>query len=274
MSSNIFINSKKPLYNKKNNVININFTESEVGLNQNGGNLKTIDVTFSTTEPIRNPRILKGGSLDTSEYFNNIANKFISKQNGGFNINTKIQSNSESDIFLSSETINDIKNVQSGGGSKHFNFNSLKNHLSRAIQLDGGSESSIQSMDKNKNKNKKNDSDSDFDNDSDEDDSLFDDEDDDDEDETDKLDGKVLKMVDIPVKTPVVSRSKSKHSKSESDSIFLNSSLSDTSEQLSQTSKDESESHNYELSLSVSTPQLMSYRNVNKNTVISGKRYT
>lgn len=258
-ATDIFIKSKKNLFEDINNVININFSES---MKQGGAySDNIINISFSTEKEKE-----KAGSSDTTEYFNRLAKKITDKV-GGFKVNTNDDS---SDIFLSSETINEIQN---GGAKKNkplsFNFDKLKTHLKTVLdandsdELSGGSETSDEDDE---------DDELLLDDDSDED-NIFKSEDKTDDEinklfdyesdkETEKMAKKVIKVDTIkPQQTSVQSRTKkqartSKQPSSESSSITLS----------------ELKNSDYKLSDSIDSPQLMAYRKVNKNVVV-GRRY-
>ncbi len=278
MSSNdIFMKSEvKPLFTDINNVIKINFSESA----QAGGNYTDSIIHLSFTDSKLAP-IQAGGADDTSEYFNRIASKIMNKmgsQSGGFSVNT--QSNaSDSDIFLSSETINQI-DVQEGGATqkqkKTFNFNALKKHLLN-VDLEGGSEEK---------KNKHDDDDDDelelFDD--DEDDDIFEDSDDeDDEDENDEdSDDKIIKEMEHTMsesnkagfethsKRATNSRVAKLYNSQDSESLELSDNISESPSGSASLSLENSDS--FQMSESISSPQLMTYRRVNKNN-ITGRRF-
>lgn len=305
MSSNdIFLKSDtKPMYTDINNVIKINFTESSQAGGNYSDNLIHISFSDSQVAPIQS-----GGNEDTSEYFNKIANKIMNKmgsnQAGGFSINTPT-SVSDSEIFLSSETINQI-NVQAGGGrtqlsknkqSKTFNFSSLKKHLLN-MDLVGGSDSESDQKNKNNKKYDSEDNDDDLElfEDSDDDDDIFEDSDDDDEDEFDEdnSEDKITRDMDkIVEESETASSIMPSHSKrpvkknrySESESLKLSESESESESASHSESDSKSESsinsssflslngsNNFQMSESISSPQLMSYRRVNKNN-ITGRRF-
>lgn len=143
-SQDIFIKSN---FNEStNDIIHLDLSDT----NQNGGNADNNIIHLSLSSTIDKENIYKtGGRTDSSEYFNKLAEQIVSSktisQNGGFNVITTIDESSE--IFLSSETINDIKNVSMTGGTKNkkrilFDFNDLKKHLLKVSEnLDGGSDS-------------------------------------------------------------------------------------------------------------------------------------
>lgn len=276
--NDIFMKSEvKPLFTDVNNVIKINFSESA----QAGGNYTDSIIHLSFTDSKVVP-IQAGGADDTSEYFNRIASKIMNKmgsQSAGFSINT--QSNaSDSDIFLSSETINQIE-AQDGGAThkqkKTFNFNSLKKHLLK-VDLDGGSE-------EKKSSSKKDDDDELELFDEDEDDDIFEDLDDDsdevdDEDDEDS-DDKIIKDMEHSVsevnKSGLQTHSKRSttraaklHNSHDSESLELSEKDSESSSGSASLSLDKSDS--FQMSESISSPQLMTYRRVNKNN-ITGRRF-
>ena len=143
-SQDIFIKSN---FNEStNDIIHLDLSDT----NQNGGNTDNNIIHLSLSSTIDKENIYKtGGRTDSSEYFNKLAEQIVNSktisQNGGFNVITTIDESSE--IFLSSETINDIKNVSMTGGTKNkkrilFDFNDLKKHLLKVSEnLDGGSDS-------------------------------------------------------------------------------------------------------------------------------------
>ena len=129
-------------YEEKNGIIHLNLSDSK----QSGGNLNDNIIHLSLTST-NNNLYQNGGATDSSDYFNKLAEKIvnskITQQDGGFNVITTVDESSE--IFLSSETINDIKNTtMSGGGKKNklnFNFNDLKKHLLKVSEeFSGGSD--------------------------------------------------------------------------------------------------------------------------------------
>jgi len=279
-SNDIFMKHTKPLYQDINNVININFSESEAVQRGGDGSAysdNVINIAFSASEKLPAKHGQQGGSnTETSEYFNKLASKIVNNvsrsQNGGFNVKTSPENPTESDFFLSSETINNINsNTLSGGAAskKTFNFESLKRHIKRAVELDGGSE------EKHKKSHKKDDLDDDDDEDDEDDDSdddLFEDgsDDEDDEEDEDEEDKRVTVLPTISDKIHVkVGKRQTKHNKSHSAS---NSESHSGSESLSLNMDDSTEQ--FRLSDSAATPELMSYRSVDKKKVMSGSRFT
>jgi hypothetical protein len=140
-TQNIFI--KQNAVDERDNIIYLNLTESTM----KGGNLNNSEIHLSLSSTTNNLK-MTGGSSETSEYFNKLAQKIVNSKKsmqGGFNVKTI--ANDSSEIFLSSETINEIKSTNITGGSKKknltFNFNDLKKHLLKTTQtadLDGGSD--------------------------------------------------------------------------------------------------------------------------------------
>jgi hypothetical protein len=141
-SQDVFIKSNT--YELKNGIIHLNLSES----NQNGGNINDNIIHLSiSTDNVNDTLYQNGGASDTSDYFNKLAEKIVNSkitQKGGFNVITTVDESSE--IFLSSETINEIKNTSMTGGAKknkslNFNFNDLKRHLLKVSEeLQGGSD--------------------------------------------------------------------------------------------------------------------------------------
>jgi hypothetical protein len=301
ISQDIFIKQTKNLFEEKNGVININFTESL----QKGGNYSDNIIHISLSSSSAAELAQNGGSSDTSDYFNRLAEKIVNKsksQKGGFDIKTKIDDSS--DIFLSSETINEIKNgtnLVGGSKKKQFNFNELKNHLKRTIQgdLSGGSDK---------------DDDEDDEDDEDEDIFLNDSDDEEDEDDISKIfksssntDSAEEKYITKGVKNEHSLLSKratnTKRTSSDSDIVLDEDSTDEEDEEdeeddedeenddededdnkenkmknVKKTMKNESESlslggsSEYNLSDSISSPKLISYRKINDKTII-GRRY-
>jgi len=318
-SNDIFIRTNKPLVEHFGNVVNVNLSETEnASKNQRGGayNDNIVNISLSTTQPTNKNFKSKqsGGKSDTSEYFNRIAKQIVNdvshnhNKTGGFNVHTTPSTSADSDFFLTSETINDINNVsQSGGAKKTFNFDSLKNHIKRAVEL---SDLSGGSSDDNEE-------------DDDDEEDLFDDEDDEDDEEDegeendeiikamnkakgdDDSDSVKLAIIEAgppfpakPVIPPAsvgrkdyvrkVSRSVgSEHSKKSKGSKRSKRSKGSKRSKRSNKQKNQmyapdseslslsldQESTEYEYSDSVSTPQLMAYRNINKHNTITGSRY-
>ena len=322
--NDIFMRTTKPFVEQNGNVVNINLSETEQNKKQKGGAYSDnyVYIALSTESANKPPRHNKlsvhqnGGKhdqkheqkhdqnavSDTSEYFNRLANKIVNdvSQKGGFNVKTTPAS-SDSEFFLSSETIRDINsgntnsNQFGGAKKKTFDFDSLKNHIRKAVELSGGS------------------SDDDEDDDEDSEDKLF--EGDDSEDEPEESDDEIIKAMNKASETPEESDSekvsvvhpeppfppvrppmkplkgdlvhkskrsnskKSKKSKSKSKSKKSRSSKrSNKGKKHSYVNDSESfsldaDSTEYQYSDSVSTPKLMAYRSVNKHNTITGSRY-
>lgn len=155
ISQDIFM--KKNALNESNDIIHLSLTETEQ--HQHGGALNDIIHLSLTSDNFTNNNVFQnGGSVDSDEYFNRLAEKIVNSSklmNGGFNVVPNIDESSE--IFLSTETINFINNdAQLSGGVRknvksdiksndklQFNFNDLKKHLmnvSNEHHLYGGSD--------------------------------------------------------------------------------------------------------------------------------------
>jgi hypothetical protein len=235
----IFLKSdSKPSYTERNGLIHLNLTES-VG-HMKGGSVQDNIIHLNLSE--NTPQALKGGSAkkeDSTEYFNRLASKIVSKATGGFSANVVTKTD---DTFLSSETINEIKMVGGAKSTKTFNFMDFKEHLKRSVAS----------------KLEKDDDEDDFDidDDEDDDDELFGDTDDDDDtdEETDELDDEneeeeeikaMRKSDERVIKKHGVKRSGTSRPHVDSESMRL--------------SDDDNE---FVLSASASSPKLMAYRKV------------
>ena len=311
--NDIFIKHTNNHFIDENNVINIKFSDS----NQSGGgivrdNIYNMNDLSITSSEFKNKLTQNGGFSETSEYFNRLAEKIVNKtkelpsnfnNTGGFIVDTKIDDSS--DIFLSSDTIRDIKATSITGGAKKYNntfdFNSLKNHLRKVVELsDTMSEQSAGS------KSSENGESSDIikidEDDDNDDDKLFEDDDDDDNpiiDSDSETDDEIIKDIKksnsnefseevIVKKVPNVNRqnnskqiqnnSKYKSSESSESSKSSESSGSSESSKLSKSSEslslhlDNSDS-SYSLSHSISSPKLMSYRKIKNNNNSTGRRF-
>lgn len=247
--NDIFVKNIKSGHTVKNNLIHINFSESvsQVG----GDNIVHISMSNSDTS-----NLLQNGG-ENSEYFerlsSNIMNSMVpnvnSQQTGGLNIRSNL---SESSVFLSSNTIDNIKsNDMSGGAKNEFNFAQLKKHLKRVVavsesqsSISGGSspDETLSSLEEDLEEENEED---------DEDDEIFS--------ETKDSDSIDAVLDSIPQKKTT----KTIHVM-ENDADGTISTLSTSTG---------GESEGFEFSESVSSPQLMSYRKVNSdNTLITGKR--
>jgi hypothetical protein len=312
-SQDIFI--KNSSYEEKNGIIHLNLSES----NQYGGNLDNNIIHLSiSTDNFNNNLYQNGGTSDSSDYFNKLAEKIVNSkitQNGGFNVITTIDESSE--LFLSSETINDIKNHSMSGGAKknktnlNFNFNDLKKHLLKVSdELQGGSDVE------------------------DDDEDIFEDDDEDEDDELEEreikklfedsdeseslnklfkekksLEEKEIEKISKPHKISMKSHRGKTHNKQhkqkrssdnnetdeESDlDIDLESEDDDEDDEMikNKKNKDNKENDNkakrmnvpdseslgnsstqYQFSDSISSPKLISYRKIENNKTVTGRRY-
>ena len=306
-SNDIFMRSTKPIVEYNGSVVNVNLSETEQNKKlQKGGAYSDnfVYIALSTEPGNKPPKHGKmpvyqtgGATSDTSEYFNRLANKIVnnvSTQKGGFNVKTTPSTN-DSEFFLSSETINDINAVkvdQFGGAKKKtFDFDSLKQHIRKAVELSGGS-------------------DDDKDEDDDSEDKLFEDSDDEDEDEEDEdSDDEIIKEMHksseqpddsdsvqisvvqpgppMPAKKPLsminkgdIARKVKRSSGSKKSRKSKKSRRSSKRSSKGKKHANDSESFSldattteYQYSDSVSTPKLMAYRSVNKHNTITGSRY-
>jgi hypothetical protein len=286
--------------NSADSLLNLSFSPSiqAPSTSQSGGSNELLNLSFSASIPVPS-------SDDTTEYFNKLANKIVNKvdssQTGGFKINTSAPK--DIDHFLSSETIENINNispsykknkkndtdiffksdeVQDGGAKKsikskdtQLNFDTLKKHIKRAVELNNSeskSNSSIDELFTDEDDETDEESDSILNGTTSDDEDEDEDEDSDEDEELDSLHGidrsdKKVRVI-IPTKNRLIpvdvkqsrSRKNKKHSESTSASNSSDASLNNPSES------------DYKLSESISSPKLMSYRSVNKNNVASGTR--
>jgi hypothetical protein len=279
----------------ENNVLELSFTPTESSFSNkyqkpqlNGGKIENNVLELSFTPEKTNNT--DNTASNTTEYFNKLASKIVNNisttQKGGFNVETN-HTNS-TDFFLSSDTIQQIN--QDGGSN--FNKQFIK-HLKRAVDNSEDStptevkakRTPFKSVDTSTDTDDLEDelfSDSDSeDEESDDilnnttsDDDLEDEESEDEDEEINKLHGKVKTKKN---KHFVVTESDDSDG-SDSIKIYsklnINSSRSKNKKLMSDSSSNSdsySDTSNYQVSESISSPKLMSYRSINKNNLINNQ---